>query len=73
MVFDFALLNYTYGTNGNKIAADKSWALNLIDKKAIQNDVEKAKNSSDMVIVMVHWGVEYTSTPSNNKKKLLNI
>ena len=29
----FALLNYTYGTNGIKIPADKSWALNLIDKK----------------------------------------
>ncbi|HDX9694641.1 CapA family protein [Bacillus thuringiensis] len=66
----FALLNYTYGTNGIKIPADKSWALNLIDKKAIQNDVEKAKSSSDMVIVMVHWGVEYTSTPSKQQKEV---
>ncbi|MED3377528.1 CapA family protein, partial [Bacillus thuringiensis] len=62
--------NYTYGTNGIKIPADKSWALNLIDKKAIQNDVEKAKSSSDMVIVMVHWGVEYTSTPANQQKEV---
>ena len=31
--YSFALLNYTYGTNGIKIPADKSWTLNLIDKK----------------------------------------
>ena len=30
--------------------------------------MEKAKSSSD--IVMVHWGVEYTSTPSKQQKKV---
>ncbi|PGO22705.1 capsular biosynthesis protein [Bacillus cereus] len=66
----FGLLNYTYGTNGIKVANDKSWAINLIDKKAIQNDVEKAKKNSDMVIVMVHWGVEYNFTPSKQQKEM---
>ncbi|QWI72929.1 CapA family protein (plasmid) [Bacillus mycoides] len=66
----FALLNYTYGTNGNKIESDKSWAVNVLNKEAIKNDVKKAKQNSDMVIVMVHWGVEYTFSPSNEQKDL---
>ncbi|OUB15108.1 capsular biosynthesis protein [Bacillus thuringiensis serovar yunnanensis] len=66
----FALLNYTYGTNGNKIESNKSWAVNMIDKEAIKNDVKNAKKNSDIVIVMVHWGVEYNFAPTNEQKEL---
>lgn len=40
---EFALLNYTYGTNGKNIEPAQSWAVNVIDKEAIKNDVKKAK------------------------------
>ena len=67
---EFALLNYTYGTNGKNIDPTQSWAVNVIDKKAIKNDVTKAKQNFDMVIVMIHWGKEYTFSPSNEQKEL---
>ncbi|EJV73787.1 CapA family protein [Bacillus cereus] len=67
---EFALLNYTYGTNGKNIEPAQSWAVNVIDKEAIKNDVKKAKKNFDIVIVMIHWGKEYDFLPSNDQKEL---
>ncbi|TKI80198.1 CapA family protein, partial [Bacillus mycoides] len=67
---EFALLNYTYGTNGKNIESAQSWAVNVIDKEAIKNDVKKAKKNFDIVIVMIHWGKEYDFLPSNDQKEL---
>ncbi|ANN35498.1 capsular biosynthesis protein (plasmid) [Bacillus thuringiensis serovar coreanensis] len=67
---EFALLNYTYGTNGKNIEPTQSWAVNVINKEAIKNDVNKAKKNFDMVIVMIHWGKEYDFSPSNEQKEL---
>lgn len=66
----FSLLNYTYGINGNNIDPNKTWAVNMIDKEVIKNDVKKAKEISDIVIVMVHWGEEYKFSPSSQQKEL---
>ncbi|TDT50950.1 CapA family protein [Fonticella tunisiensis] len=51
-----AILSYTYGTNGIK-APDGM--VNLIDKDKIKSDIERVKNRSDFVLVMLHTGTEY--------------
>ena len=53
-----AILNYTYGTNGNNIPAPI--VVNLIDKPTIEEDIFKAKSKgADVIIACMHWGDEY--------------
>ena len=64
-----ALLNYTYGTNG--IPSPSPIVVNLIDKEAIARDIEKARSMRpDAIIACMHWGDEFTHTPSKEQKRL---
>lgn len=57
-----ALLNYTYGTNG--IEVPQPLVVNIIDKKQIQKDIEKARElKADVIIACMHWGDEYVNLP----------
>lgn len=65
--FSFALLNYTYGTNG--IPVTKPNVVNTIDTAVIRKDIVKAKKTSpDAIIVFMHWGQEYQSLPNKWQK-----
>jgi poly-gamma-glutamate capsule biosynthesis protein CapA/YwtB (metallophosphatase superfamily) len=58
--FRFAILNYTYGTNGITVPAPT--IVNLLDKEQIAKDMEIAKTKkADKIIVVTHWGNEYES------------
>ena len=64
-----ALLNYTYGTNGIPVPAPI--IVNLIDKKSIKHDIQKARDMHpDAIVVCIHWGNEFTHTPSKEQKDL---
>lgn len=54
-----AILNYTYGTNGIPLPEDMPYAVNLMDKEKMTEDIAKAKEVSDFVVVCPHWGTEY--------------
>lgn len=54
-----AILNYTYGTNGIPLPEDMPYAVNLMDKEKMAEDIAKAKEVSDFVVVCPHWGTEY--------------
>ncbi len=63
-----AMLNYTYGTNGLKVAAPL--IINYIDSAVIRKDIEKAKSlNADYIICNMHWGKEYLHTPDKYQKK----
>lgn len=56
----FALLNYTYGTNGLPIPDENPYIVHLLeDEEKIRGDIAEAKNDADLVIVFAHWGTEY--------------
>lgn len=64
-----ALLSYTYGTNG--IRVKEPAIVNMIDKTLIARDIGRAKNNNpDLVILCIHWGTEYESTPSKEQTEL---
>ena len=64
-----ALLNYTYGTNG--IPVPPPIVVNLIDKETIARDIEKARSMRpDAIVACMHWGDEFTHTPSKEQKRL---
>ncbi len=53
-----AFLNYTYGTNG--LTAKKGAEVALIDKKKMADEIALArKKGAELVVVCIHWGVEY--------------
>ena len=66
-----ALLNYTYGLNGNPIP--EGTIINIIDSIQIKKDIQRAKSVGvDKIIVFVHWGLEYELEPNTEQIKLAN-
>ncbi|MBM7571095.1 CapA family protein [Aquibacillus albus] len=68
---DVAFLSYTYGTNGIPIPQGKDYLVNLIDKEKMANDVTRAKQESDVVVLSLHFGNEYERMPNNEQKELV--
>ncbi|HBA46559.1 MAG TPA: poly-gamma-glutamate biosynthesis protein, partial [Lachnospiraceae bacterium] len=54
-----AVLNYTYGTNGIALPQDMPWAVDLLDRQRVAEDLQRARGMSDFIIVCPHWGTEY--------------
>lgn len=75
----YTMLNYTYGTNGIKVPSGKDYFVNVWPcngsnpsydseyqeyKRIVKEDVERVRDKVDLLIVAMHWGVEYTHTPT---------
>jgi len=66
-----AFLDYTYGLNGHKVAADADFSVNRfnvdyattlsdLDEEKLIRELEYAQSlQPDMICVLIHWGVEY--------------
>lgn len=54
----FALLSYTYGVNGYDQSDLPDYAVNFIDRDRIADDVARAREQADVVLVAMHWGTE---------------
>ncbi len=53
-----AFVNFTYGTNGNRV--EKPFFVNVMDSLKVIESVKKAKLAgADIVIAVPHWGNEY--------------
>jgi poly-gamma-glutamate capsule biosynthesis protein CapA/YwtB (metallophosphatase superfamily) len=68
-----AILNYTYGTNGIALPADMPFAVNLLDKDQIKEDVMKAEEKADFIIVCPHWGTEYNLGISKQQEEYAKL
>ncbi len=65
----FALLNYTYGTNG--FVPQSPVCVNYIDTAIIRKDIEKAKlGNADIIIANMHWGEEYKLIQNKTQENL---
>lgn len=64
-----AILNYTYGTNGIPLPANMPYGVDLLEKKRVLADLERAGELSDFVIVCPHWGTEYKLEASKNQQE----
>ena len=78
----YTMLNYTYGTNGIAIPKGKDYLVNVwpMDynadygvgyeafKETVKEDIERVRDKVDVLIVAMHWGVEYTHTPTKYQK-----
>lgn len=68
-----AILNYTYGTNGLPLPKDMPFAVSLMDKETVKQDIERAKELADFIVVCPHWGTEYVHTASSYQKDWANF
>ena len=85
----YAMLNYTYGTNGmpaineyhvNVWPTDTDHINNVNSdtkyqeyKKTVESDIKAIRDKADVLIVAMHWGVEYTHTPTQYEKDMANF
>ncbi len=65
-----AFLAYTTLTNGLKAPAGKEHYVNVYSRSRAMEDVTKAGALADLVMVSMHWGNEYTFTPSAAQREI---
>lgn len=84
----YTMLNYTYGTNGMPVSDDylvNVWPtdtdnINNPDsdtkyqayKEQVKEDIDRVRDKVDVLIVAMHWGVEYTHTPTAYEVDMAN-
>lgn len=68
----YAILAYTTSINGNNLPANKDYLVNVYSNEQAKEDIEKVKDKADIIMVAMHWGDEYTNTPTNSEKEIAN-
>ncbi len=81
----YAMLSYTYGTNGIAVPKEKDYLVNVWPtnlsindpsrdseyqayKEQVKKDIEAVRGQVDVLMVAMHWGVEYTHEPTAYEK-----
>ena len=81
----YAILSYTYGTNGIPVPKGKDYLVNVWPtnlsindpsrdseyqayKEQVKKDIEAVRSQVDVLMVAMHWGVEYTHEPTAYEK-----
>jgi poly-gamma-glutamate capsule biosynthesis protein CapA/YwtB (metallophosphatase superfamily) len=67
---NIAYLSYTYGTNGIPVPEGKDFLVNLIDKAAMKEEIHRARDLADVVVMSIHWGNEYQRLPDPIQEEL---
>ena len=75
----YTMLNYTYGTNGIQVPNGKDYLVNIWPvtglnplndnkyqeyKKIVKEDIDRVRDKVDLLMVAMHWGVEYQDMPN---------
>ena len=64
-----AFLDYTYGTNNSGLGDVYDYMLDIFDKDKITSMIQKAKQVSDCIIFVAHWGTEDETMPNEFEKQ----
>lgn len=64
-----AMLNYTYSLNGMSLPSDKEYMVDVYEEEKARQDIQKAKEMADVVMVIMHVGVEYDMSIDNETKE----
>ena len=66
----YTMLSYTTKTNGLSTPTGKSYLLNIYDKEQVKKDIEAVRDKVDVLIVAMHWGIEYIDMPNDEEKEI---
>lgn len=65
------LISATYGTNGIPLPADEPWSVPIINPAKILRMAHQARlDGAKIVIVALHWGLEYQNEPISDQTTL---
>ncbi len=64
------VISYTYGLNGFVLPIGMEYKIGVIDKAIMTEEIDNLKEVSDVQIVSLHWGVEYSFTQSAEQEDL---
>jgi poly-gamma-glutamate synthesis protein (capsule biosynthesis protein) len=71
---NMALLSYSFSTNGWPIPEEHPYSINMIDEVKIVQDIKKAKSEgAEIVMIGVHWGLEYHLNENSHQRRLTDI
>ncbi|MCM1290389.1 MAG: CapA family protein [Prevotella sp.] len=67
--YKIGFLNYTYGTNGIEPKAGMEVA--MIDRDKMAQEIKKTRQAgAELIVVTVHWGIEYVLHENENQRSL---
>lgn len=66
-------LAYTYGTNGITLPKEHSDFINILEKERILNNISALRPQVDVLVLILHWGVEYSPEPTEEQRSLARL
>lgn len=66
-------LAYSYGTNGMAIPPGKEYFYNYLQKDRVIADIEALRPRVDVLVLVLHWGVEYSPLPTAEQRELARL
>lgn len=68
----YAFFSWTYGMNGLIAPSDRPWMVNCYDGRVEEmlDQVRRADEQADVVIVAMHWGTEYSMDVNDEQRDL---
>ncbi len=66
----YTMLSYTTSTNGLPVPSGKDYLVNVYDAEQVKEDIESVRDKVDVLIVAMHWGVEYATTPNASQEEI---
>ena len=66
----YTMLSYTEMTNGLQVPSGKDYLVNVYDPEKVKEDILAVRDKVDVLIVAMHWGVEYQSEPNAKQKEI---
>lgn len=64
-----SFLDYTYGTNNPGLEDSRDYVIDTFSKNKVSSMIRKAKESSDVLIFVAHWGKEMEPMPTEYEKQ----
>lgn len=68
----YAFFSYTTWTNGLETPKGKEYLNNVYSDEKAAYDIGKVKDKADVIIVAMHWGIEYSHGISSNQTEIAN-
>ena len=66
----YALLSYTALNNGLATPSGKEYLVNYYSDEKVKEDIDNIRDKVDLLMVSIHWGVEYSHVPSTQQKRI---
>lgn len=68
----YAFFSYTTWTNGLNTPYGKEYLNNVYSDEKAKNDIDKIRDKVDVIIVAMHWGIEYSFGISESQHDIAN-